>query len=750
MKKLWMAALAALCVSTFTVGTAFAQACSRGDAQQDQGEIWRGDVCEQGALGSDMHAICGRDFRLLVPYTGQDAVFNWVVPETGRWDIKGSGSGLNALQISEDPSLSCAALSRLLPMNNGNSQCSTGSNIGFDAQYLEKGQELVVIADSKPGTCGEAVIEATLTQSCTTNVEDLGSEVGKIVTRHGTGSEDSTQIVRTSCGGNSLPFGQREYTEQLNERIYKWTAPAAGTYNFLAESAGNGVTMAIMEDGGLCPEVGDSHHDKCQTIDSGVGAPVSRTITLRDMAEDETVLVVMKQRGLERPITFDLSISEDVCTTTEVVSDMVIDSRGTNPNVTGLVEGDVHEGPSCATTNMETKHIVWEAPYSGTFSFESDSAPFRARVAFEVRAGACDGESLGCSVPDDGGVTDVSLEKGEQVVISIGRVNNVGSNYTINVTGVGCGDGVINGDEECDFADVDTALVCPDGFDLGTPTCTESCELDTRDCLGECEDTTSCEERAGSERHCNAQGDCFYTCEDGFLDCDGDLNVEQGEASNGCESEINSATSCGECGQQCGDEQVCEEAVGAGMWSCTGDTTCYVDEDGDGFGVDETGVPTNGNCPAGTVPFGGDCDDTNPSVHPGAAEICNGIDDNCNGEIDEDNDDICPSVEGAVGVCEATSGETPRCEFSCEGDLIPIDGDAQNGCSVDGSDPGDNGDGNGNGNGGDIDEIPSDEVSLGGGRFFGACSSTSTTGMTPALLALLGLALLGRARRRTA
>jgi hypothetical protein len=31
-----------------------------------------------------------------------------------------------------------------------------------------------------------------------------------------------------------------------------------------------------------------------------------------------------------------------------------------------------------------------------------------------------------------------------------------------------------------------------------------------------------------------------------------------------------------------------------------------------------------------------DCDDTRDDVNPDVSELCNGIDDNCNGETDED------------------------------------------------------------------------------------------------------------------
>ena len=56
-------------------------------------------------------------------------------------------------------------------------------------------------------------------------------------------------------------------------------------------------------------------------------------------------------------------------------------------------------------------------------------------------------------------------------------------------------------------------------------------------------------------------------------------------------------------------------------------TTAYLDADGDSFGDPLTEARV---CDLkGWVTMGGDCDDVNPDIRPGAAELCNGIDDNC-------------------------------------------------------------------------------------------------------------------------
>ena len=60
----------------------------------------------------------------------------------------------------------------------------------------------------------------------------------------------------------------------------------------------------------------------------------------------------------------------------------------------------------------------------------------------------------------------------------------------------------------------------------------------------------------------------------------------------------------------------------------------------------------------GYTSCGGDCNDNNNAVRPNATELCNGIDDNCDGTIDNGTPALpgTGNMIGAGSVCKSTSG----------------------------------------------------------------------------------------------
>ena len=65
----------------------------------------------------------------------------------------------------------------------------------------------------------------------------------------------------------------------------------------------------------------------------------------------------------------------------------------------------------------------------------------------------------------------------------------------------------------------------------------------------------------------------------------------------------------------------------------------YTDADGDGYGDDATAY-TACDVPTTSVLIGGDCDDDHDAVRPGATEICNEIDDDCDTLVDDEDPDL--------------------------------------------------------------------------------------------------------------
>jgi hypothetical protein len=84
----------------------------------------------------------------------------------------------------------------------------------------------------------------------------------------------------------------------------------------------------------------------------------------------------------------------------------------------------------------------------------------------------------------------------------------------------------------------------------------------------------------------------------------------------------------------------------------------YTDADGDSYGTG-TGQPFCANPGTGWANRSGDCNDADVAINPGATEICgNGIDDNCNGTIDENGVVATPGpISGPVGVCRGATAQ---------------------------------------------------------------------------------------------
>jgi hypothetical protein len=106
-----------------------------------------------------------------------------------------------------------------------------------------------------------------------------------------------------------------------------------------------------------------------------------------------------------------------------------------------------------------------------------------------------------------------------------------------------------------------------------------------------------------------------------------------------------------------GRDDDCDQEVDEGL---VPRTRWYKDDDGDGFGAEDTAVWACA-APPGLLSTGGDCAPADGTKHPRAAELCNGLDDDCDDLTDEapmadvDPDDAgtaaFPCLTELLGIC---------------------------------------------------------------------------------------------------
>ena len=160
---------------------------------------------------------------------------------------------------------------------------------------------------------------------------------------------------------------------------------------------------------------------------------------------------------------------------------------------------------------------------------------------------------------------------------------------------------------------------CDDHDASRHPGATEVCDGDDEDC----DDATYGMLDADTDGYTSAACCNGATCGDDCDDSNSDVHPDQVEACNGVDDNCNGTA---------------DDGLPVNSY--------YPDCDGDSYGAMVASVATGCRSPSGTpgcttwtspgwATNSADCNDEAASVHPDATEVCNGVDDNCDGTTDE-------------------------------------------------------------------------------------------------------------------
>lgn len=184
-------------------------------------------------------------------------------------------------------------------------------------------------------------------------------------------------------------------------------------------------------------------------------------------------------------------------------------------------------------------------------------------------------------------------------------------------------------DDSIDLTTAVTGYTDVDGDGYGTDESAQiTCELAPEQVVlgADCNDADTAYYPGAPEAECTDLND--YNCDGsvGSTDADADGYVACEECDDSSAS-VNPRASevCNEIDDDCDGITDGGTATDATVW--------YPDADGDGFGA--RGGVTDCVPPDGYIADGGDCADTNPDINPSAAEVCDGTDQDCDGETDE-------------------------------------------------------------------------------------------------------------------
>jgi hypothetical protein len=294
--------------------------------------------------------------------------------------------------------------------------------------------------------------------------------------------------------------------------------------------------------------------------------------------------------------------ADELCNNVDDDCDGDIDEDDATDAVTWYADADADGYGDSASTTLACD------PPSGyvAAAYATDCDDLDATVS-PVAAERCDGVDNDCDGDVDEGVTDI---------------------FYADMDGDGYGDAG-SSVEDCSLPSGYSAddTDCDDGDAAIHPAAAESCDGVDNDCDGLVDDDDSAVSGT-STWYQDDDGDGFgdasaptSACSQpsdhaaDSTDCDDDNNTVYPGAAEICD----------------GLDGDCDGAVDEGVM-----LSWYADGDGDGYG-DASASSEACSAPGGSVADSGDCDDGDAAINPGASELCDGVDNDCDGRVDEDD-----------------------------------------------------------------------------------------------------------------
>ncbi|MBM4389589.1 MAG: hypothetical protein FJ090_00595 [Deltaproteobacteria bacterium] len=291
-----------------------------------------------------------------------------------------------------------------------------------------------------------------------------------------------------------------------------------------------------------------------------------------------------------------------------------------------------------SVVDNEAPSIEFSSPLDGDRYIVGDSVAVEldveddeddlSRLTFAWSGSAAEGADLPASPDSNGHAIVLITPSAGAHDLSVTVTDTHGATATELVTfevvdGDEDGDGYlapIDGGEDCDDAD---AAVNPGA----TETCNDvddNCDGETdegfdsdKDGLADCYDTETCDNK-DNDGDGQVDEDDATDAKTWYYDGDGDLFGDTSTSTVACDAPADYVAQDGDCDDSNKDvnptalEDDCTDPVD---YNCDG-STGYVDVDGDGAAACE------------------DCDDTDASVYPGQVELCDDVDNDCDGTTD--------------------------------------------------------------------------------------------------------------------